>query len=215
MEAFDKKSHWENIYQNKPLETVSWYQPDPETSLKFIRQLDLPKSAKIIDVGGGDSFLVDHLLELGYEDIIVLDISHTSIERAKARLGSKADKVQWITTDILDFRPTVQYDFWHDRAAFHFLTEENDVDHYIETTGNAISRNGMMVIGTFSKLGPKKCSGIDIKQYSEETMTARFEKYFEAIECFFVDHKTPFETIQNFVFCSFKRRNTLSKNTKA
>lgn len=215
MEAFDKRSHWENIYHNKPLETVSWYQPNPETSLKFIHQLDLPKSAKIIDIGGGDSFLVDYLLELGYEDITVLDISHTAIERAKARLGSKADKVQWITTDILDFRPTEQYDFWHDRAAFHFLTEENDVDHYIETTGNAISKNGMMVIGTFSKLGPKKCSGIDIKQYSEQTMTDRFEKYFEAIECFSVDHKTPFETIQNFAFCSFKRKNTHSKNAKA
>ena len=123
--------------------------------------------------------------------------------------------MQWITTDILDFRPTEQYDFWHDRAAFHFLTEENDVDHYIETTRNAISRNGMMVIGTFSKLGPKKCSGIDIKQYSEQTMIARFEKYFEAIECFSVDHKTPFETIQNFVFCSFKRRNTISDNDKS
>jgi SAM-dependent methyltransferase len=206
MEAFDKRSHWENIYHSKSLETVSWYQPNPETSLKFIRQLDLAKSTKIIDVGGGDSFLVDHLLELGYEDITVLDISHKAIERAKARLGGIADKVQWVTADILDFRPAEQYDFWHDRAAFHFLTEENDVDHYIETALKAISRNGMMVIGTFSKLGPEKCSGIDIKQYSEQTMTDRFEKDFEAIDCFSVDHRTPFDTIQNFVFCSFKRK---------
>lgn len=214
MEGEEKRLHWENIYLTKPLETVSWYQPNPETSLQFIRQLDLAKSSRIIDVGGGDSFFVDHLLELGYEDITVLDISPKAIERAKARLGSKADKIQWITTDILDFSPTRQYDFWHDRAAFHFLTEESDVDHYLETAGKAISHSGILVIGTFSEQGPQKCSGIDIKQYSEETMTDRFKNDFERIECFSVNHKTPFETIQNFVFCSFKRKNDISDQVK-
>ena len=214
MEGEDKRLHWEKIYLNKPLETVSWYQPNPETSLQFIRQLDLAKSSRIIDVGGGDSFFVDHLIELGYEDITVLDISNKAIERAKSRLGSNAGKVKWITTDILDFRPTRQYDFWHDRAAFHFLTEENDVNHYIETAGKAISKSGILVIGTFSKQGPQKCSGIDIKQYSEQTMTDRFKNDFERIECFSDNHKTPFETIQNFIFCSFKRKNPISDEVK-
>lgn len=206
MENFNRKSHWENIYQNKPLETVSWYQPNPETSLNFISQFNLPKTAKIIDIGGGDSFFVDHLLELGYQDITVLDISSAAIERAKGRLGNDASKVKWIVTDVSEFQPTEQYGFWHDRAAFHFLTNEKEVSNYIKTTAKAISENGIMVIGTFSEQGPKKCSGIEIKQYSESTMTDFFQSEFNKIECITVDHQTPFDTIQNFVFCSFRKK---------
>ncbi|WP_163411238.1 class I SAM-dependent methyltransferase [Flavobacterium ajazii] len=205
MENFDRKNHWETIYQTKQLNDVSWYQPTPETSLEFIKQFNLPKTAKIIDIGGGDSFLVDHLLDLGYQDISVLDISASAIEKAKLRLGEKSYKVKWIVTDITLFKPTEQYDFWHDRAAFHFLTSETDISTYLETARQAISSSGIMVIGTFSEQGPKKCSGIEIKQYSENSMKEQLKNIFEKINCITIDHKTPFDTIQNFVFCSFKK----------
>jgi SAM-dependent methyltransferase len=205
MENFDRKNHWETIYQTKELNDVSWYQPTPETSLEFIKQFNLPKTAKIIDIGGGDSFLVDYLLDLGYQDISVLDISASAIEKAKLRLGEKSNKVKWIVTDITLFKPTEQYDFWHDRAAFHFLTTETDISTYLDTARDAIRSTGNMVIGTFSEQGPKKCSGIEIKQYSESSMTDRLKNIFEKINCITIDHKTPFDTIQNFVFCSFKK----------
>ncbi|MEG0982952.1 class I SAM-dependent methyltransferase, partial [Algoriella sp.] len=162
MENFNRKNHWENIYDTKPLETVSWYQPNPEISIDFIQQFNLSKTAKIIDIGGGDSFFVDHLLDLGFENISVLDISQSAIDRAKERLGIKAEKVNWLVVDIVNFQPLEQYDFWHDRAAFHFLTSENEVKNYIETAAKSISSNGILAIGTFSEQGPTKCSGIEI-----------------------------------------------------
>lgn len=208
MENFDRKKHWENIYQTKELKDVSWFQPTPETSLDFFKQFNVPTTAKVIDIGGGDSFLVDHLVELGYQDISVLDISAAAIERAKQRLGDKAKNVKWIVADAANFKPTEKYDFWHDRAAFHFLTEEQEITDYLQTAQESINPTGVLVIGTFSEQGPKKCSGIEIKQYSETTMTERLKKFFEKIKCITVDHKTPFDTIQNFVFCSFRKLQT-------
>lgn len=206
MENFDRKNHWENIYQTKELKEVSWFQPTPETSLDFFQQFNVLKTASVIDIGGGDSFLVDHLLDLGYTDITVLDISESAIERAKTRLGALAEKVKWIVNDITLFKPDRKYDFWHDRAAFHFLTDEDEIANYLATASASLSPDGIMVIGTFSEQGPKKCSGIDIRQYSELSMTDRFKPYFDKIKCFTVDHPTPFGTVQNFVFCSFKRK---------
>lgn len=205
MQNFNRKKHWENIYQTKELEDVSWFEPIPETSLNFFKKFDVPTTAKVIDIGGGDSFLVDHLLNLGYQDITVLDISAAAIERAKQRLGVQAKNVKWIVADAANFKPTEKYDFWHDRAAFHFLIDEQEISNYLKTAQEFVHLNGIMVIGTFSEQGPKKCSGIDIKQYSEITMTKRFENFFEKINCLMVDHKTPFDTIQNFVFCSFRK----------
>ena len=164
MEEFDRKKHWEQIYQTKQLSEVSWYQPTPDTSLKFFEQFNIPKEAKIIDVGGGDSLLVDHLLERGYENITVLDISESALARAKLRLGERASLVKWIIADAATFKPTGQYDFWHDRAAFHFLTQEDEIGDYINTVQQSITPSGILVIGTFSEQGPKKCSGIEIKQ---------------------------------------------------
>lgn len=208
MGNFDRKNHWENIYNTKELKDVSWFQVRPETSLDFFKQFNVSTTAKIIDIGGGDSLLVDHLLDLGYQDISVLDISESAIERAKIRLGQKANNVKWIVADAATFVPTEQYDFWHDRAAFHFLTEENEISNYLETAQKSINPKGILVIGTFSEQGPKKCSGIEIKQYSETSMTDRLKIFFEKIKCITVDHITPFDTIQNFVFCSFKKLNT-------
>lgn len=200
----NKKSHWEHIYEVKTPEEVSWTQKKPETSLDFIHSFGEDKTAKIIDIGGGDSKLVDFLLEEGYENISVLDISANALERAKKRLGEKAKKVTWIVADITEFEPTEQYDIWHDRAVFHFLTEKNDIKKYQDLVAKAVKGN--MVIGTFSINGPLKCSGLEIKQNDETSLTSTFDANFEKIECFTIDHKTPFDTIQNFIFCSFNKK---------
>ncbi len=205
MKNTDRKQHWENIYQTKSPDEVSWFQPKPETSLSFFSAHGVPLSAAIIDIGGGDSLLADHLLDLGYRDITVLDISAAAVERAKKRLGARAGKVKWIVADIADFTPAKTYDVWHDRAAFHFLTNEKDIAVYLETARQAVKPEGVLIMGTFSEQGPKKCSGIEIRQYSAATLNERMKPYFEQIECFTVDHRTPFDTVQNFVFCSFRR----------
>lgn len=205
MGNFNRKKHWENIYQTKQLNEVSWYQPIPETSLNFFKEFKVPKTAKIIDIGGGNSFLVDNLLAEGYQDITILDVSQTAIERAKERLGNKAKNVKWIVADVTTFKPTEKYDFWHDRATFHFLSDEREITNYLNTARKNINLNSILVIGTFSEQGPKKCSGIEVKQYSEKTMTDRLQMFFEKIKCITVDHKTPFETVQNFIFCSFRK----------
>ena len=208
MENFDRKSHWDKIYKTKQLNEVSWYQQTPAISLDFIKQYNISATAKIIDVGGGDSFFVDHLIDMGYQDISVLDISETAINRAKQRLGDRASKVKWIVADVACFNPSEEYDFWHDRAAFHFLTQEQEIESYLCTVQKCLKPTGILVIGTFSEQGPKKCSGIEIKQYSEVSMSDRLIKFFEKIKCITVDHKTPFDTVQNFIFCSFRKRIT-------
>jgi ubiquinone/menaquinone biosynthesis C-methylase UbiE len=201
---FDAKAHWEKIYSSKPINEFSWYQEVPTTSLSFLEEFKVPKDAKIIDVGGGDSLLVDHLLALGYTDITVLDISAHAIARAKERLGDKAANVKWIVANAATFNPTEQYDFWHDRAVFHFLTEESDIEHYIQAIHRGLKKAGVLVVGTFSEKGPKKCSGIEVQQYSEQSLSERLQLHFSKVRCINVDHVTPFETVQHFVFCSFK-----------
>lgn len=207
MENFDRKKHWENIYQTKELTEVSWFQPTPEESLNLIQKTAILKDAKIIDVGGGDSFLVDNLLDLGYQDITVLDISKSAIERAKNRLGERAKLVKWIEADVTDFNHSEKYDCWHDRAAFHFLTDKKEILQYVETVNDYINKNGNLIIGTFSDKGPEKCSGIPIKQYTENSLEKQFSNTFQKIDCNTIDHQTPFGTTQNFIFCRFKRKD--------
>jgi trans-aconitate methyltransferase len=201
----ERKNHWETVYETKQPCEVSWTQENPKTSLDFIRDTHLDKTAKIIDIGGGDSKLVDYLLEEGYENISVLDISANALERAKKRLGKNAEKVTWIVSDITEFKPKVTYDIWHDRATFHFLTTSEQIKKYAEITQKWI--NGFLILGTFSENGPKKCSGLDIKQYSETTMENQFSENFKKIKCITEDHVTPFETKQNFTFCAFEKIN--------
>lgn len=206
MTDFNRKEHWEKIYSTKALNEVSWYQPTPETSLNIIEETGITKDAAIIDVGGGDGFLVDHLLKAGYTDITVLDISEKAIERAKTRLGNDANNVKWICTDAAQFNPTEQYDLWHDRAAFHFLRNENEIANYVETAINNIKPNGNMVIGTFAKDGPLKCSGIEISQYDAADLATTFTE-LSIKESYKIAHPTPFDTIQNFTFCCFKKED--------
>jgi cyclopropane fatty-acyl-phospholipid synthase-like methyltransferase len=199
----EKKSHWDTVYATKQPHEVSWTQDIPQTSLDFIHSFDMPKTAHIIDIGGGDSHLVDYLLAEGYENLTVLDISEKALNRAKERLGENATKVNWIVSDITQFKPTNQYDVWHDRATFHFLTDKKQVTYYKNLTAKAVK--GYITIGTFSKIGPKKCSGLEIKQYDSKELTAKLSTHFDKIKCITEDHTTPFGTQQNFTFCSFKK----------
>jgi 2-polyprenyl-3-methyl-5-hydroxy-6-metoxy-1,4-benzoquinol methylase len=200
------KQHWENVFETKAPEEVSWFQTYPKTSIEFVNLFNLPLDANIIDIGGGDSHFVDALLDIGFKNIYVLDISSNAIERAKQRLGERAFRVNWIVSDITGFEPQVQFDLWHDRAAFHFLTAEESIYKYVSIAEDAIKKDGHLILGTFSENGPKKCSGLEIKQYSEASMSARFEVSFERVKCITEDHLTPFNTVQNFLFCSFRKR---------
>lgn len=202
----NSKQHWENIYQHKQPNELSWTQIYPKTSIEFINEFNLPKSASIIDIGGGDSNFVDYLLEKGFENISVLDISEAALKRAKTRLGAKADQVKWIVSDIKDFKPDVKYNVWHDRAAFHFLTQENEINNYYNVLKNATQPGSFVVIGTFSLNGPLKCSGLDIKQYDETELYDVFKQDFTQLNCITEDHTTPFNTLQNFLYCSFKHK---------
>ena len=198
------KSHWETIYTTKTPEQVSWTQEVPITSLEFIQNLNLSKESPIIDVGGGDSKLVDHLLDLGYQNITVLDISEAALNRSKKRLGLRANKVQWIVSDVLDFVPKQSYAFWHDRAAFHFLTTENEIEKYLSIISKVVKQ--AVVIGTFSTNGPTKCSGLEIQQYNSDLMENLFKKIdFFKVNCRTENHTTPSGGSQNFLFCSFQK----------
>ena len=199
------KEHWEKVYKTKRNTEVGWYQATPKVSLGFVRDLGIAKDAAIIDVGGGDSFFVDHLLDAGFINITVLDISEAAINRAKQRLGPKAGLVNWIVRDITEFVPGRKYDFWHDRAVFHFLTTKEEINKYFAVANKALPASGKIVIGTFSDKGPKSCSGLQVKQYSGSALTALIRKWFQKIKCIQTDHLTPFNTIQNFLFCSFKK----------
>ena len=193
------------MFGSNQVNEVSWYQPTPEHSLDFIKQLAVPATASIIDIGGGDSFLVDHLLQMRYSDITVLDISEAAIQKAKQRLGKKAKLIKWVVSDILDFKTDKQFDCLHDRAAFHFLTDPTEIENYLALAQQYISPSGKMIIGTFSTEGPDKCSGLPVKQYNENMLGATLKKWFIKIRCITTDHITPFKTIQNFLFCSFQK----------
>lgn len=205
----ETKLHWERIYTSKKSEEFSWTQDTPATSISFLKEFNVPKSAPIIDIGGGESKLVDYLLNEGYTDVTVLDISEKALERAKTRLGDNALKVNWIVSDITDFVPTRQYAIWHDRATFHFLTEESQIEKYVSIASGNLTGDGFMTIGTFSENGPDKCSGLQIKKYSEDILTSVLQKAFEKLKCIKEDHVTPFQTVQNFLFCSFQKKNAV------
>lgn len=202
----DRKTHWENVFATKAENEMSWFQPDPKTSIHLFTQLQLPLDANIIDIGAGDSHLIDAFIERGYKNIYALDISENALNRAKQRLGDKGKFVHWIVSDILEFKSNVKFDFWHDRAAFHFLTTEEGIEQYRNLTEALIPQGGHLVLGTFSENGPNKCSGLEIKQYSETLMSKCFEKAFQKIHCQNEDHPTPFNTFQNFLFCCFQKK---------
>ncbi|UGS22671.1 class I SAM-dependent methyltransferase [Flavobacterium channae] len=201
-----KKQHWETVFTTKAENEVSWYQKQPQTSIQLIQACKVAKNAAIIDIGGGDSYLIDSLLDLGYTNLYLLDISEAALARAKNRLGDKAKQVNFINSDSLNFRSDVKFDVWHDRASFHFITYVNDVQKYKTNVVNALNSGGHFILGTFSEDGPKKCSGLDITQYSVEKLETILEEDFELENCFTEDHETPFDTIQNFIFAHYIKK---------
>jgi len=201
----DLKTHWEHIYATKPFETMSWYQPYPGISMEIIQALSISPDAAMIDVGGGDGFLVDALLKKAFSNITVLDISSNALNRAKNRLGARAEKVNWITSNVKEFKTEKCFDFWHDRAAFHFLKEPEDVEKYVEVASLAIRSGGYLVVGTFSEEGPQKCSGLPIQQYSEQKLEKAFSSFFECVKFIQHKHQTPSGRVQDFLFAVMKR----------
>ncbi|MCH1444033.1 MAG: class I SAM-dependent methyltransferase [Flavobacteriaceae bacterium] len=197
------KSHWEKIYSEKSPKEVSWTQEVPETSIEFFNDFKLSKTSPIIDVGGGESKFVDYLLAEGYKNISVLDISENAIKRAKDRLGEKSKNIEWIVCDINDFNPKKKYALWHDRAVFHFLTSNVEINRYVE---NVKLNSENFIVGTFSTSGPKKCSGLEISQYDKNLLSKLFEESMTINKVEYINHITPFETTQNFIFCSFSAK---------
>jgi 2-polyprenyl-3-methyl-5-hydroxy-6-metoxy-1,4-benzoquinol methylase len=202
----DKKQHWENVYDTKNDNEVSWYEETPTTSLSLISDLNLNKDAVIIDVGGGNSNLIEKLQQQEFSNLSVLDISNKALERTRYKLRQKAKYIQWIVSDILDFQPNHQYDVWHDRAVFHFLTESEDIDNYVQLVSQSIKKNGFFILATFSKSGPLKCSGLEISQYDKETLLDLFNAEFNLIKSFEEVHHTPFDSEQNFIYSLFQKK---------
>jgi len=201
---YGAKEHWENIYQTKKPNEVSWHQENPKTSLNLIAEAGLGKNASIIDIGAGDSKLVDNLLDIGFRNITILDISSMALEKAKKRLGNKADIVKWVVSDLREFETSDRYDLWHDRAVLHFLTAEEDINKYAEAARRFLKPNGYLILSTFSENGPKRCSGLDIKQYSEDSVKELFSD-FEHLRSFEEKHLTPWEASQIFIYSMFRK----------
>lgn len=201
-----KKEHWDNIYSTKSLEEVSWHQPIPKISLDFILSLGLAKDSPIIDVGGGDSFLVDSLLNEGYTDLTVLDISKVAIERAKIRLAKNANKINWIVSDIINFFPERKYSIWHDRAVFHFLRKEQEINSYLKSLNSGTATYGRLVLGTFAENGPTRCCALDVKRYSFNDLERKIGDKFHIEKMINSIHQTPFKTEQSFNFVQAIKR---------
>ena len=199
----DNKKHWENIYQKKEIDGVSWYQKVPIESLQLIKKYSISNSDKIIDIGCGKSFLADNLLELNYTDISLVDISSNALKEVKDRLQNKS--LNFIETDILNFNSNDKYDIWHDRAVFHFITNPEGIEKYISLCNKYINNQGILIIGTFAEDGPLKCSGLEIKRYSVDQISGLFKETFELVESFKMLHKTPFDTEQSFSFCVLRK----------
>jgi ubiquinone/menaquinone biosynthesis C-methylase UbiE len=198
----DVQTHWEKIYAEKAPEAVSWYRPHLETSLALIEQMASGRSASVIDVGGGESTLVDDLLACKYENITVLDISQTAIDANRKRLGRTAERVHWLVADIIQVElESSAYDVWHDRAVFHFLTAAADRIAYIHRVANAVKRGGNVIVSTFGPEGPTRCSGLDVVRYDAESLHREFGVHFRMLGSSTELHRTPFGTIQQFLYC--------------
>lgn len=200
------QEHWEKIYSTKSLDEVSWTRPHLDSSLEIIDSLDLSLDASIIDVGSGASSLADDLVERGFRNITLLDISKSALDHARTRLGERSQSIDFIDADIrTSFFPPNKFDLWHDRAVFHFLTDGSDRDSYVERLTTGLRPGGNVVIATFANDGPLKCSGVDVRRYDENTLAETLGSEFTLIHSFREQHLTPFETTQNFLYTHFRK----------
>ena len=205
METASRQSHWENVYTTKGENEVSWYQQSPAPSFELIMQAGATHASAIIDIGGGASRLVDHLVDHGFEDITVLDLSAAALEAARRRLESRADRVHWVVADATAWEPVKAYDIWHDRAAFHFLTDENDRAAYIARLARGVKAGGHAIIGTFALDGPEKCSGLPVARYDSASLTLALGSEFRLVDTRRHEHATPWGSRQMFQFSVFRR----------
>ena len=203
--TFYAREHWENVYQTKTPNEVSWYQEKPQTSLDLIAETGLDKYSMIIDIGAGDSKLVDNLLALGYRNITVLDVSSVALDRAKKRLRRKADDIKWVVSDLREFETNDRYDIWHDRAVLHFLTDEEDINKYVNSVRQFLKPAGYLIISVFSFNGPKRCSGLNVRPYSEDSMKKLFND-FKHVKSFEERHITPSGSDQIFIYNIFRKK---------
>jgi len=198
----DHQNHWERVYQAKAPDAVSWYRPHLERSLQLIKGAAPSRSMSVIDVGGGESTLVDDLLGAGYADISVLDISQSAVDVTRLRLGARGGAVAWWVGDITQVSlPAARYDVWHDRAVFHFLTDEQQRQAYVRTVMRSVKPGGHVIVATFGPEGPEKCSGLDVIRYDANGLHGEFGTTFKLVESATELHQTPFGTTQQFLYC--------------
>ena len=206
MGDFDRKAHWQKVYQKKSPSEVSWYQAEPTISLELIDHCDLNATDSIIDIGGGASVLVDHLIGRGYSHLTVLDVSGVALSAARIRLGKSAEQVEWIEADITAYKPQNQFALWHDRAVFHFLTDSEDRKRYVNALKGALMPNGHLIIASFAIGGPEKCSGLPIVQYDSSKLLGELGPEFQLVEQRRETHVTPAKRTQEFAYFRLIRR---------
>lgn len=204
----NRKEHWNHVYEANPPDDVSWYQRSPAISLRLIQASGVDPGAGVIDVGGGASVLAEHLLEVGYSNLAVLDISAAALAHAKERMGANAAKIEWIEADITRFAPSHQFGTWHDRAVFHFLTDHSDRRSYVEAMTRTLLPGGHAIIATFALDGPEKCSGLEVVRYDAPTIAAELGDRFELVEHVDETHLTPWNTEQRFNYFHFVKTNS-------
>jgi SAM-dependent methyltransferase len=205
MNSVEEQAHWENVYTTKGEREVSWFEDSPTFSFDLIRSTGVSTSASIIDIGAGASRLVDALINEGFEAVTVLDLSKKALATAKARLGPLGEKVRWVVADVTTWRPFQIYDVWHDRAAFHFLTEPKDRAAYAERVSSAVRSGGHVIIGTFAPDGPERCSGLQVIRHDAASLSRMLGSEFALTESRPHVHKTPWGSTQRFQFSRFRR----------
>ncbi len=201
----DRHAHWQEVYRTKAESEVSWYQEHPDSSLELIARAGAGQAAPIIDVGGGASRLADHLLDLGFTRLTVLDIAETALAKARSRLGERAGLISWVAADVTRWTPTARFDLWHDRAVFHFLLDAGDRRAYADTLAAALGAGAQAIIGTFATDGPERCSGLPVRRYEAAALAAEFAPRFRLLDTLDEEHRTPGGKIQKFQFCRLLR----------
>jgi len=201
----NRRAHWQSVYESKNETDLSWFQERPESSLRMMARGGVDKGARIVDVGGGASRLVDCLIDLGYVRVTVLDIADAALQKARARLDRRSEHVAWITADVTRWEASEPFDLWHDRAVLHFLTDAADRQAYVATLAKCVRSGGQVIIGTFAPDGPERCSGLPVRRYDASGLAAELGPRFRLVDTLVEDHLTPGGKIQKFQFCRLNR----------